>query len=110
MPIIVGRSHIIGDIAFEATRLEALAADLHRIGRGDLPGEDELAAAPLLDPWTFDTWAIRCLAGGVHGHPKLHGPLAKTTEIWVWAPDFGWARTLSRFYRLGRQIGAEYVS
>jgi len=24
-----------------------------------------------------------------------------TTDLWMFAPDLGWARTLSRFYRLG---------
>ncbi len=102
MPIIVDRHAVAGDVAGEIARLESLLVDLERIGSGKLPTQEELAGAPLLDPFGFGTRELPCLIGGNHGHPLLRGPVIKTTEVWVFAPNLGWARTLSRFYRLGR--------
>ncbi|WP_378951240.1 DUF6634 family protein [Mesorhizobium sp. ANAO-SY3R2] len=45
-----------------------------------------------------------CLAGLSSGHPKLPGtqrPI-RTSDVWLVSQDWGWARTLSRWYRLGR--------
>jgi len=102
MPIIVDRDTIVGDLAFEIARLETLLADLERVGNGTLPTPEQLARAPLLDPFGFGTRELPCLVGGNHGHPVLRGPMIRTTELWMFAPRLGWARTLSRFYRLGR--------
>jgi hypothetical protein len=44
--------------------------------------------------------------GRMTGHPTCVGSLSITSGLWVLAPEFGWARTLSRFYRLGRPHGA----
>ena len=122
MPIIVDHHAVVGDLASEIARLEALLADLERIGSGNLPTPAELAQAPLLDPFGFGTRELPCLIGGNHGHPLLCGPVIKTTELWAFAPALGWARTLSRFYRLGRiavpggdgqpttSLGTEHIS
>lgn len=41
-----------------------------------------------------------CLAGEVSGHPQLHGSIT-TSALIVLDPGLTWARTMSRFYRLG---------
>ena len=56
-------------------------------------------------------WISRpCLLGDIQGHPLLRGPRIETSELWAFAPELGWARTMSRFYRLGRPHGTEDVS
>jgi hypothetical protein len=101
MPIIVGREGVHGDVYHELARLEQLAADLDLIANGELPSADRLSSAPLLDAWRADFRPVPCLVGTCTDHPRLRGPLIFTTDVWAIAPDFGWARTLSRFYRLG---------
>ena len=86
-------------------RLESLAVDLKLIGEGWLPSAGDLEDAPLLDPYVVTARQALSLAGGNHGHPLLRGSLIRTSELWVLAPELGWARTFSRFYRLGRKLG-----
>ena len=104
MPIIIGRRGILGDIAGTLARLEALASDLERFGSGEMPSPEELDAAPLLDPFAISTRPLPCLIGGNGDHPILKGPAITTSEVWIIAPDFGWARTYSRLYRLGEPV------
>ena len=104
MPIIVGDRQIVGDLAGEIARLEALVSDLERLANGGMPTEHELAAAPLLHPFTIGTLRLPCLIGGNVGHPIRTGPVIRTSEVWAMAPEQGWARTYSRFYRLGEPM------
>ena len=107
MPIIVGHQRVVGDVAGEVARLESLVAALDRIGSGGMPTAAELEAAPLLDPYCLDTCTLPCLIGANQGHPVLKGPIIRTTEVWALATELGWARTLSRLYRLGRPVHRE---
>jgi hypothetical protein len=102
MAIIVGRRQIVGDVAGEIARLEVLRADLQRIAGGKLPTIEELASAPLLSPWRLGTSQQSPPAHRDAGGAAVLGPLVRSTDVCVFAPDLGWARTLSRFYRLGR--------
>lgn len=107
MPIIVGDRRIVGDLAGEIARLEALVSALERFGNEQMPSEQELAAAPLLNPFTIGSRSLPCLIGGNGGHPTLRGPMIQTSEVWVMAPQLGWARTYSRLYRLGEPMHQE---
>ena len=102
MPIIVDQHRVIGNVAREVARLQVLATDLGQISSGRLPTAETLAGAPLLDPYWLGGSELPILIGGNIGHPLLDAPVIKTSEIWVYAPTLGWARTRSRFYRLGR--------
>ena len=105
MTIIIGRRAIAGDIAGEVARLEALVRDMASIASGHRPGDDELAGAPIIDHWSVALRPLPCLIGGVHGQPNLRGPISATSGLCIFAPDLGWARTVSRYYRLGRPEG-----
>lgn len=104
MPILIDRQRIAGDIAGEVARLKSLAAALERIIDGEMPSEQELATAPLLDPYAIGTRTLPCLVGTIHDHPSIKGSLARTSEVWAMAPELGWARTYTRLYRLGEPV------
>ena len=107
MPIIVGHQRIADDIAGDIARLETLINALESLGSGEMPTTQELANAPLLDPYAIGTRPVPCLIGGNEGHPNLSGPVVRTSELWVLAPHQQWARTLSRLYRLGEPARVE---
>ncbi|RWR32603.1 ATP-dependent Lon protease [Sinirhodobacter populi] len=70
------------------------------------PSASDLADAPQLDHWM----AMReftgriVLFGDVTGHPLLHDTGIVTSQLFGIDAKTGWARTLSRWYRLGRQL------
>ena len=105
MPIILQGRRIVGDLMLDLARLEALVIDFQTIADGSLPDPDTLAPAPLIDHWQVATREVPCLVGISTDHPGLNGPFIRTSDLWVHAPDLGWTRTLSRFYRLGRPAG-----
>lgn len=89
---------------FQLGRLRALVADFERVGDGALPESLAGQEAPFLDRWSVGQRAIPCLVGLSTGHPKLPGQnrLIGTSDLWLLSEDHCWARTLSRWYRLGR--------
>lgn len=98
------------DPAFDAMldRLKALVADMERVCDGlaerNLPDD-----APMLDQWMIVQRPVSCLVGRSSGHPILAGkgrPIA-TSDLWLISEDGQWARTLSRWYRLGRPVRQE---
>jgi hypothetical protein len=98
---IVTREGVYGDANAHLRLLQALLADLERIAAGYRPGA-ELIGAPFLDSFLVGVRPTPCLWGDVQGHPTCHGPAVQTSDLWAFAPDLGWARTYSRYYRLGR--------
>ena len=70
------------------------------------PDPAVLSSAPMLDLWQPIHSPLRelCLAGRCVGHPVL-GVAERwivTSQLLGLAPDMSWARTASRFYRLGQ--------
>lgn len=95
------------DPAFDAMldRLKGLVADMERV-RAGLGEEDLPADAPMLDQRIIGQRPVACLVGCSSGHPILMGegrPIA-TSDLWLISEDGQWARTLSRWYRLGRPV------
>ncbi|WP_269930186.1 DUF6634 family protein [Aminobacter sp. HY435] len=95
----------VQDAAFdlELERLSALVADMRKIRTGMQP-EHLAEQAPILDHWVIGRRLAPCLAGLSTGHPKLPGEnrAIATSDLWAMSADGTWARTLSRWYRLGR--------
>lgn len=91
-------------IAGEIIGLRKLADDLENIVAGKAPTEAELAEAPVIDCYALGSRPVAALLGCVSGHPVLTGlnRTVRTSEVWAFAPDQGWARTWSRWYRLGQ--------
>lgn len=99
------RAHV-PDLEFEIERLRRLANDLERIRNGNHPDEAALSNAPVIEGWSLKLRPSVCLSGRVLGHPHIEeGDLGVTTEIFAFAPTLGYARTLSRYYRLGLPQG-----
>ena len=85
----------------ECETLRALADDLEAIAAGVGPAASELADAPLLQGWDLDIRTVRSLSGVVDGHPRFPpGRRVRTSELFA-TDGRTWARTLSRYYRLG---------
>lgn len=92
-------------VSREIERLEKLAADLRAIRDRNGPTAAELSGAPFLNNWSQEVRPAQCLVGYVADHPVIPGvgrPVI-TSDLWVLAENQGWARTLSRWYLLGRR-------
>ena len=83
-------------------RLKALVADLEALQSGR-SGTVLPETAPLLDQWDLAQRTAICLVGRSNGHPLLPGMGRQiaTSDLWLLSADRRWARTLSRWYRLG---------
>lgn len=91
-------------IEAETARVKRLADEMDRILAGALPGAVASEEPPLLNRWILGNALMPCLAGLSTGHPTLTGvnrPIA-TSQVLLMSDDMTWARTRSRWYRLGR--------
>ena len=91
----------------ERDRLQGLLEDVACIIRGEDPMPRSGSDGPVLDRWALARTAEPCLIGLATGHPTLPGterPIA-TSRLWLMSADGTWARTLSRWYHLGRPAG-----
>ena len=87
-------------------RRERLTAVLKALGRGEGPSAAEIAAAPLLDAWqqTSSNEGMTVLVGVVSGHPRLLDGPVTTSPLLLLDVERGFARTVSRWYRIGRSL------
>jgi hypothetical protein len=100
-------AHISPDLA---SRLRALADDCERLTFGQPVPSTVLAKAPLLKGWVpaLTPEGLQ-LIGYAVGHPIHGNRMVMTTSLWWVDPEGGWARTLSRFYRIGAPVDPEDV-
>jgi hypothetical protein len=77
-----------------------------KLKNGEMPAEDELETAPFLDLWLFEEveGGYRRLGGFVTGHPTIGPGWCWTSVVLFVSPDARWARTISRYYRLGKPL------
>lgn len=87
------------EVATTVARLRALADDLERMAM--FQPSAELAGAPIVSHWSWTSRKTSALAGFVEGHPILDSKFIVTSEVFAIDRQRGWARTFSRFYRLG---------
>lgn len=94
------------DTAYERDflRFSSLVADMDHIRHGVPPGTIAGDDAPLLDRWLLGNVLTPALVGLSSGHPALPGVnrAIATSQVLLMSDDMAWARTLSRWYRLGR--------
>jgi hypothetical protein len=83
-------------------KAQRIARDIARLVVIERPSAEELANAPTLIGYFPVARAAMALQGLVTGHPRIQdGRFALTTEIFAIDSEAGWARSWSRFYRLG---------
>lgn len=90
------------DVATTVGRLRALADDLERLTM--FRPRIELDGAPTIENWSPTHRRVGTLVGLVEDHPLLGNKLVVTSEVYATNPKQGWARTFSRFYRLGSAL------
>lgn len=81
-----------------------LVQDLKAIRDGTGPTSAELEHAPLLNGYHLEPYLSFCLGGQVTRHPILGNTHSHTSQLWAINQQGGWARTFSRYYRLGNSI------
>jgi hypothetical protein len=86
-------------------RLADLAEDKRDILAHQGPSAAELDASPLLDDWREVMEFHVVLEGRVKDHPELGDRRIRTSALYHMDEKRGYARTLSRYYRLGRRFG-----
>ena len=112
MAILVLPSGRLTQIDEHLERLRGLVADVEALASGQHPSAAILSQAPILENWALSARSAPCLQGQFLGHPKIRsGRAGRTSDVWIHAPGLGYARTLSRWYRLGepRALGGETV-
>jgi hypothetical protein len=90
-----------------AAALERAIEDLRQAEAGEVP---DLADAPIIDDWLIvDLDGALAMVGLVTGHPTLPDSIVMTSVLVGINEQAGWARTVSRWYRLGRRAGDDIV-
>ncbi|MCH4539768.1 hypothetical protein [Ochrobactrum sp. A-1] len=92
-------------LELEIRMLKSLVTDLERIFEGNYPNERILTNSPAITSWKLSARRVACLEGVLFEHPRL-GPIVPngiTSELWLLDLDRNYARTFSRFYRLGQK-------
>ena len=92
-PIFLVRPELITALALDFAKLTMAEGDIAK----------ELSTAPYLDNWSVGMPRAKGLTGTVTGHPTISDGEIQTSTAYIVAGDLTWARTLSRFYRLGRR-------
>ena len=93
------------DGSTQGERIDAARRALERLAGCWLPGAAELANAPILDfEGLVDDGPFVSFRGRVYGHPIiLQGHRCVTSVVVAYDGRRGlWARTISRWYRVGR--------
>jgi hypothetical protein len=100
MPILLPSGDVdLDDLADQARSLADAFDRLIADGRQTLA---DLADAPSLDCWSPTTRQTPALFGLASGHPRIGNNRATlTSKVFAIDPDRRWARTRSRWYRLG---------
>ena len=82
---------------------ESVLASIEAADRG--PIDEELVEAPLLDNWRVEDWGDHLrLYGSCEGHPEIDDPFVTTSPLLRISFENGWARSRSRWYRLGPNL------
>lgn len=90
----------------ETQRARDAYCALDLLSSGYTPKDSDLAGAPLIEDWVFaHVDGAIVLVGRVTGHPILKSAkLKRTSALLAIDEKAGWARTYSRFYRLGLRL------
>lgn len=85
-----------------ARRIHDLSTDLLLIRELKAPTIRDIVGAPVIDNWAIGHRIEPALVGEVTGHPLAGPGPVVTSGLYYLDPVAGYARTLSRWYKLGR--------
>jgi hypothetical protein len=103
MTFIIDTAGPAPELESEIHRLRGLVHALEDIRRGRHPNKAALASCPRIASWRAIPRPDPRLTGIMFNHPHIaDGRPGITTGLWVLAPTLGYARTITRFYALGR--------
>nr|WP_314256816.1 DUF6634 family protein [uncultured Devosia sp.] len=92
-------------MAETARRIHSLSDDLKLIEQLMAPRIYDFATAPILNDWSIGQRHEIALVGRVEGHASIPDKkLVTTSGLYFLDPVAGYARTLSRWYRLGKPL------
>ena len=95
------------DLRAAAAQARRLADALDRLSADGGPSRADLAEAPILTYWEPVRRFAPALMGVVDGHPTIRPNRSTvTSELFAMDGDALWARTWSRWYRLGAPMPA----
>ncbi len=84
--------------------LAKLRDDMLNLREADWPSEECIHQWPRLTDWSYGSRPAPCLVGTVDGHALIrNGTRVHTSEIVLVDPALRWARTWTKFYRLGQR-------
>ena len=90
----------------EIAKYDRLVDDLKFAISYPLHSFEERHTLPIVEDWSISTRQAPCLVGAAYGHPSFDGRVFPFTssELVLFAPDIGLARTRSRWFRLGARL------
>lgn len=92
------------NIELMARDLARLKDDILKLREAGRPSEECVHQWPLLADWSYGSRPAPCLVGTVEGHPLIrNGTRVHTSELVLLDPALRWARTWTKFYRLGQR-------
>lgn len=89
-----------------ARRIHLLSRDLSLIEQLQAPTIHHYVEAPIIDNWSIGARYEPALVGMVSGHPSRGDGPTITSRLYYLDDRIGVARTLSRWYRLGRRANS----
>ena len=103
MTFIIDKAGPAPELEPEVRRLRGLVQALDDIRCGRHPDKAALASCPRIHDWRVFHRPDPSLTGIMFNHPAINdGRPGLTTGLWVLAPALGYARTISRYYALGK--------
>ena len=89
-------------VLLTARSVQALARDLRSLEQRIPPTIEQRMEAPIIEQWMVTYRLEPALVGMVSGHPIRADGRAVTSGLYYLDTEQKFARTLSRYYRLGR--------
>lgn len=91
-----------GNLDYLQRSLASLLNDVRDLQAGRLKTPRDVRGAPTIDRWSFGLVPTSCIVGSIRGHHVLTDKSQiRTSQLILTDPENGWARTWSRYYRLG---------
>lgn len=82
--------------------IESAIVEREKLRGGYVTTDADLAGAPIFSDWMLEICGS--FVGHVSGHPTIDDGICTTSLVIAMDVDAGWARTVSRYYRLKNRL------